>query len=127
MRLEVMEWFNQAEYDMETAQIMFDSRRYIYTVFMVHLAIEKSLKALIVERTGQTPPRIHNLVTLLKESNAHLPDTQMKFLVRLSLAGVTTRYPEDLNKALEEYTEQVAKEYVVNAREVVKCLKQQVE
>ncbi|MHB1405323.1 MAG: HEPN domain-containing protein [Desulfitobacteriaceae bacterium] len=127
MTPEALEWFYQAEYDLETAQVMFDSGRYIYTVFMVHLAIEKSLKALIVERTGKTPPRIHNLVLLLKESNAHLPDTQMKFLVRLSLAGVTTRYPEELNKALQEYPEPVAKEYVVIAREVVKCLKQQVE
>ncbi len=31
------EWLLQAEYDMETADAMFNSGRFIYSVFMVHL------------------------------------------------------------------------------------------
>jgi len=38
------EWLKQADYDMETAEIMFDNKRHIYAVFMCHLAIEKILK-----------------------------------------------------------------------------------
>lgn len=38
------EWFTQAKYDLETAEAMFKTRRYIYTVFMCHLSIEKALK-----------------------------------------------------------------------------------
>ena len=106
---------------------MFNSGRFIYTVFMVHLSIEKALKALIVERTGQTPPKSHNLVVLLKESNAQLPEPQFKFLVRLSLAGVSTRYPEELSKVIEQYPKSVAKEYLETAGEVLTCLKLQVE
>jgi HEPN domain-containing protein len=30
------EWFKQAVYDLETAQAMFETKRYIYTVFMCH-------------------------------------------------------------------------------------------
>ena len=41
----VKEWLCQAEYDLETAKSLYRSRRYIYTVFMCHLAIEKALKA----------------------------------------------------------------------------------
>lgn len=33
------EWQRQADYDIETAQAMLDSGRYIYTVFMCHLSI----------------------------------------------------------------------------------------
>lgn len=40
------EWLKQAEYDLGTAEAMFKSKRYIYTVFMCHLSIEKALKGL---------------------------------------------------------------------------------
>lgn len=62
---EVLEWLSQSQYDLDTAQAMLDSRRYMYAVFMCHLAVEKALKALVVKRTGDTPPRTHNLVQLI--------------------------------------------------------------
>jgi len=40
------EWLKQANYDMDTADAMFSSGRYFYSVFMCHLSIEKSLKGL---------------------------------------------------------------------------------
>ena len=58
---EVLEWLSQSEYDLDTAQAMLDSGRYIYAVFMCHLAVEKALKALVVKRTENAPPRTHNL------------------------------------------------------------------
>ncbi len=55
------EWFRQAEYDLETAGAIFKTGRYIYTVFMCHLSIEKALKGLYAEKFKKDPPRIHNL------------------------------------------------------------------
>ncbi len=46
------EWIKQADYDMETARAMFAARRYICTVFMCHLSIEKALKGLFQKQTG---------------------------------------------------------------------------
>lgn len=40
------EWLLQAEYDLETAEAMFNSSRFIYTIFMIHLSIEKAIKAI---------------------------------------------------------------------------------
>lgn len=53
------EWFEQAEYDLKTAEAMFKSRRYIHAVFMCHLCIEKALKGLYTKRLSQTPPKTH--------------------------------------------------------------------
>jgi hypothetical protein len=36
------EWFLQDDYDMDTAQYMFDGGRYFYCIFMYHLSIEES-------------------------------------------------------------------------------------
>jgi len=38
------EWLAQADYDLQVAKDMFKAGRYIYTVFMCHLAIEKTLQ-----------------------------------------------------------------------------------
>ena len=44
----------------------------------------------------------------------------------MSSAGVSTRYPEELGKALDDYPPTVVQEYVRRAGEVVECLKKQV-
>jgi HEPN domain-containing protein len=33
------EWLKQADYDINTAEIMFDNKRYFYAVFMCHLSL----------------------------------------------------------------------------------------
>ena len=39
------EWLKQARYDFGTAEAIFSTGRYIYTIYMCHLSIEKALKA----------------------------------------------------------------------------------
>lgn len=46
MRKTTANWLASADYDLETADAMLKSRRYLYVVFMCHLALEKTLKAL---------------------------------------------------------------------------------
>lgn len=122
---ETAEWLNQSTYDLRTAASLYRARRYIYTIFMCHLAVEKALKAVIVETTGKAPPKTHNLINLFKLGQAKLNDEQIKFVTRLSLAGIVTRYPEELKRALEDYPPPVTRDYLKRAKDVVKCLKQQ--
>lgn len=44
MKKEVKNWLDSAQYDLKTAEHTFNARRYIHTVFMCHLALEKILK-----------------------------------------------------------------------------------
>jgi len=124
---EAAEWLDQSTYDLKTAESLYQARRYIYVIFMCHLAVEKALKALIVEVTGKAPPRTHNLVNLMKIGQVKLSDEQIRFITRLSLAGVVTRYPEELKRALDDYPPPVTRDYLKKAKDVVKCLKQQLE
>lgn len=43
MRNRTDNWLLSAKYDVDTAEHMLSAGRYIYTVFMCHLAIEKAL------------------------------------------------------------------------------------
>ena len=61
------EWLKQADYDMDTADVMFSSGRYFYAVFMCHLSIEKSLKGLYSKKLHEVPSKTHNLIYLLNK------------------------------------------------------------
>ncbi len=44
MNEKVLYWIDIAEYDMETAKVMLEGKRFLYVGFMCHQVIEKILK-----------------------------------------------------------------------------------
>jgi HEPN domain-containing protein len=89
-------WAEQARYDLATARAMLATGRYLYVLFCCQQAVEKSLKALIVERTGDFPPRIHSLPRLVETLALELNEERMDFLAELSVFYIQTRYPEEM-------------------------------
>lgn len=119
------EWIKQAEYDFETARIMFDNGRYIYCVFMCHLSLEKTLKGLFVRNLTKQPPKTHSLVYLVQTIGLKLPEDKTDFLESLDEVSVPTRYPEELDDLLAEYS-RVKTKFVYNkTKEVLQCLKKE--
>lgn len=92
-------WMEQGQYDLETARAMLASRRYLYVLFCCQQAVEKTLKALIVQRTGEFPPRIHNLPKLAQTAGLDPGPDRMAALAAFSSFYIQTRYPEEI-KAL---------------------------
>ncbi|MBU4304329.1 MAG: HEPN domain-containing protein [Candidatus Omnitrophica bacterium] len=121
------EWIKQAEYDIETAQVMLDSERYIYCVFMSHLSIEKALKALYVKKSSKNPSKTHSLVYLAQSIHLELPERIKEFLEMLDEVSVPTRYPEELEKLLKEYTENRTKTLLDKSKEALEWLKKELE
>ena len=62
-------WMDLAKYDMDTAEAMFATKRWLYVGFMCHQVIEKSLKAYWCKTMPDDPPYIHNLVRLINGSD----------------------------------------------------------
>jgi len=118
MRKEVKNWLDSARYDLKTAEHMFDTGRYIYTIFMSHLALEKVLKARVQEMTGKTPPKTHNLRYLVKLGGLEPPEEMFTFLSKLSDVSIPTRYPEDFGQLQKTYTRKVAEDYLAKTKEV---------
>lgn len=42
MRKDTINFIKSAKYDLETAQFMFDTGRYLYVIFMCHLSLWKN-------------------------------------------------------------------------------------
>lgn len=61
-----LNWLRGAEHDMRTTESLLKARRYIYVIFMCHLATEKFLKAIVAESSSSPPPRTYNLYYLLE-------------------------------------------------------------
>jgi HEPN domain-containing protein len=117
------EWLKQAVYDMKTAEAMFNSKRYIYAVFMCHLSIEKALKGLYAKTLAEVPPKTHNLVFLVEKMKIELPENHYDFVFTLNGLSIPTRYPDDLQKLLKNYSKGKTDRVLEQAKEVLKWLK----
>jgi HEPN domain-containing protein len=118
------EWFRQAEYDLETAEAMFGVGRYIYTVFMRHLSIEKALKGLYAKKYEKDPPKIHNLNYFAEKVELDVSQKFQDFIDKLNNISVPTRYPDELEKLLKDYKQDVTEEVLNSSKELLLCLKQ---
>ncbi len=117
------EWLLQADYDMETADVMFDKGRYIYTVFMCHLSIEKALKGLYQKRLNELPPKVHNLIYLAEKTGISLPENLNDDMIYLNRLSIPTRYPEDLQKTQAVLNREKSLEVLEQSREMLKWIK----
>lgn len=117
------EWIIQADYDMDTAEYLFQGGRYIYAVFMCHLAIEKALKGLYSKKLQKDPPKSHNLMYFISKAGLMLPEEIQEFLFDINQASIPTRYPENLSKISKEYTSGRVTEIIINSREVLAWVK----
>ncbi|MCX5912285.1 MAG: HEPN domain-containing protein [Deltaproteobacteria bacterium] len=121
------EWFKQAEYDMKTAEAMFDAKRYIYVVFMCHMAIEKAFKGLYAQSLDKLPPKTHNLVLLTEKIGLDLPEGLYDFVFRLNGVSVPTRYPEDIERLKKDYNKRNTASMLKMGKETLKWLKRKSE
>ena len=125
MNNKYLEWFRQADYDIETAEFMFNGGRYFYSVFMCHLAIEKAMKGLYQLKLEQVPPKTHNLIFLLGKTGLMPGEKIGKFMAKLNEANIATRYPDDLAALQRNYTKEITVVILEDTREVPEWIKQQ--
>ena len=69
----------------------FNNKHYDWSLFLWHLVIEKTLKALIVNH-GEIPPYSHNLVSLAKKAKLSLSLEQREELKEISKFNLEARY-----------------------------------
>lgn len=117
------EWMNQADYDMDTADVMYQGGRYIYTVFMCHLAIEKALKGLYARTLDENPPNTHNLIFLVEKMRLELPEDMYDFVSTLSGVSIPTRYPDELQRIQKDYNKTRTEALLKKGREALQWLK----
>ena len=128
MKKNTLYWIGLSDYDIDTADAMLASQRYVYVVFMCHISLEKMLKACVTELTDlDMPPKIHNLVRLAEIASVlnSMTDEQRRFLIRLNDQQVATRYPEELSALFNVYTRAFVESILASTKELRTWLRHQ--
>jgi HEPN domain-containing protein len=116
------EWVERAQYDLETAKTLLETGRYLYVLFCCQQAVEKAFKALIVNQTGEMPPRIHNLTKLMAAAGLKPDEERVDFLAALSVFYVQTRYPGEIELPATEKNRESAESVVRKTEDMVEWL-----
>ncbi|UCD53101.1 MAG: HEPN domain-containing protein [Phycisphaerales bacterium] len=115
-------WRRGADEDWEVAARLVKDGKSRHGLFSAHLALEKTLKALVCRRTRDIPPRIHNLVRLGELAGLEPDDRQADLLADMNQFNIEGRYPEFRGAAPDA---QEAADYLARSQEVLTWLTQQ--
>ena len=89
---QVKYWLDLADYDLDTAEAMHQTGRWLYVAFMCHQVIEKTLKAYWCATQPTAPPYTHSHQRLASGSGIYdlMNDDQRDFL---DTTPITTSRP----------------------------------
>ena len=90
-------WIDISDYDLETAEAMLKTKRYLYVGFMAHQSVEKILKACYVKNKNETAPYIHNILLLAEKAGIinDFSEDRMELLEKLNPLNIEARYPSN--------------------------------
>lgn len=127
MNAHVQEWLDISREDYDAAEVMFENRKYLYSVFMCQQAVEKAMKALYQHKFTEVPPRKHDLVRLADEAGVlgECSDEQKVFLSTLTEFYIEARYPGDRAELSIRCDRDFARTILDGTREMVVWLRNQ--
>lgn len=118
----VIYWVEMSDYDIETADAMLATGRYLYVGFMCHQTIEKILKAYWTKNLTEIPLKIHSLSRLAEKTglSEKFTEEQLDFIDRLEPLNIEARYPSYKERLMKSLT----KEYCTTLLQDTKNLQQ---
>lgn len=120
-------WIESSEEDYDTMKVLYNSKKYSWSLFVGHLVIEKLLKAIYAKKYVNNPvaPKVHNLILLSQKADLQVPDKMKDKIKVINTFNISARYDdykrEFSNKCTFEYTTN----QIENIKEVRQWLKEQ--
>ena len=118
-------WKKSSERDIETARSLFVLKRYDSCLFFCHLAIEKSLKGLVAEKTKEPAPYSHDLPELAELAGLAISEEKMSHLKTISTFNIGGRYDDYKLTFYKKCTREYSEEYLKVAEEIFAWFQQQ--
>ncbi|HSA33968.1 MAG TPA: HEPN domain-containing protein, partial [bacterium] len=108
------------------ANDLFKTGRYTYAMFFLHLAAEKMIKALYVNRNAAEPPFGHNLQNLaVKIDGITVSATTLGLLAQITTFNTAARYDDHKKSFQKLCTKDFAKNYLKQGKELMAWLASQ--
>ena len=118
-------WLDGAQYDLETAKSLLQTKRFPYALFFAHLALEKLLKALVVKNTQEHAPYTHSLPFLASKSGIEVPEEILDRFAEYMEFHLESRYPDEKRDFYRKCTEGFSNEKFKEMEEIYQWLIQQ--
>lgn len=113
-------WIEMSDYDFDTANAMFETKRYLYVGFMCHQVIEKMLKAYWSNVLEEPPLKIHSLSRLAEKSglDKHMSEEQLDLIDALEPLNIEARYPSYKERLMKSLNADRCKELIKQTDEL---------
>ena len=121
-------WVELSDYDLETTEAMFKTKRYLYVAFMCHQVIEKIFKACYSKLKEETPPFTHDLMLIAQRAGFFemLDDEIIGFIEQISPLNIRTRYPDYKKELAQKLTKTICKNLIDNTKKLQQWTKEKV-
>lgn len=125
MQKHIKYWIELPDYDLETAEAMLKSKRYLYVGFMCHQTIEKIFKAYYTSITTETAPFSHSLSYLAKKGEFYnlFTESQKDFIDQIEPLNIEARYPSHKERLMQSLTETKCIEIIQKTKEIQSWIK----
>lgn len=116
-------WLDIAEKDMGRAEMCFKNKDYVFCLFCLHMALEKTIKALWVKNNEVNyPPKIHNLVTLISNLPVGFNEEDLRWLDDMNTFQLEGRYPDYVGKIYKRCTKEFTEGIMDRTKKYLECL-----
>jgi len=122
----VQYWLKCAEEDFKVMEHLFEKGDYHYSLFLGHLLIEKTLKAVYVKRNNEHAPFTHGLIYLAEKTKLPLSGEQLSLLEAVNQFNIEARYPDKKFEFYKLCTRDFALKYINQIKEFYQWLLNQI-
>ena len=118
-------WLDIADYDLDTAEAMHQTGRWLYVAFMCHQVIEKTLKAYWCATQDDEPPYVHNHRRLAEGCGLYeeMSGEQRRFLGMINNMNIEARYPDYKSGIARSLNEQTSRNIIDETKQMQQWIK----
>lgn len=121
-------WLNQSDEDWQTALYLKEGKKNLMLLFMLHLVIEKILKAQwIKDNEDNIPPRTHNLQFIAQQTKLKFEEKDYAYLAVISSWNIQSRYPDYKLKAYKIATDDYCNMAILKTEKIRKWMLEQMQ
>ena len=120
-------WIELSDYDIETAEAMLRSKRYLYVGFMCHQTVEKIFKAYFtLLNIDIVAPYSHSLSYIAKKGGFYemFSEEQKNFIDQVEPLNIEARYPSNKERLLKSLNETKCIEIIEKTKEIQRWIKE---
>lgn len=120
-------WIESSQDAFDTAETLFKNNRFVYSMFFLHLSIEKMLKALFVNRNKTESPFGHNLQNISSKINdLDFGEKRIELFSQITTFNIAGRYDDYKNNFKAVCNSKFAENYLTKGRELLIWLMSQI-